>query len=279
MIPSDIYTASPSIWPFSAPFAAYHAANARPLPRSLYPGPHHARAPVDSHLRVAAVHVYNDPRDWGLDLTLLVDLLLSHRGVLGTLSGLNGRADLPNRGFLQDAQPAVAFSNPDLWWAAAYHLSRLGQGGFKAALEGAWAAATRDAAHGAAPLQGPLGKVHMMGKPHTATYAFAERRLRQGRARLLGESAGAPAATALRRVYMVGDNPASDIAGANAWTAASKAAKDAATWRSVLVRSGVYGGGRPAAEPEVVVDDVREAVRWSLAEEGWAVGEGELDGD
>ena len=34
------------------------------------------------------------------------------------------------------------FSNPDLLWASEYHLPRLGQGGFREALEGVWEAVT-----------------------------------------------------------------------------------------------------------------------------------------
>lgn len=55
---------------------------------------------------------------------------------------------------------------------------------------------------------------------------------------------------------MVGDNPASDIAGANA-----------AGWRSVLVRGGVYRGPAPPAhEPTIILDDAYEAVQWAVAD-------------
>lgn len=56
-------------------------------------------------------------------------------------------------------------------------------------------------------------------------------------------------------VYMVGDNPAADIAGANAYG-----------WKSILVRTGVFQGGDndknfPARH---VVDDVWAAVQLAL---------------
>lgn len=51
---------------------------------------------------------------------------------------------------------------------------------------------------------------------------------------------------------MVGDNPESDIAGANA-----------ASWRSFLVETGVYdpSAGLPSHTPSEIVPDVEVAVR------------------
>ena len=118
--PGDILNAHPEIWPFSNVFADYYKKFARPLPRSI------DSSDPSKSLKIDAVFVYNDPRDWGLDATVILDLLLSSQGVLGTLSDKNGREDLPNRGYQQDGQPPLYFSNPDLWWAAKYHLPRLG---------------------------------------------------------------------------------------------------------------------------------------------------------
>jgi ribonucleotide monophosphatase NagD (HAD superfamily) len=56
----------------------------------------------------------------------------------------------------------------------------------------------------------------------------------------------------------VGDNPASDIAGAN---------RAGAPWVPVLVRTGVYQEGarlEAGQEPQVVVDDVLGAVQAGL---------------
>ena len=54
------------------------------------------------------------------------------------------------------------------------------------------------------------------------------------------------------------DNPESDIAGANA-----------AGWKSILVRSGVYDSrhGPPTHQPTHQTEDVAEAVRWALEQE------------
>jgi ribonucleotide monophosphatase NagD (HAD superfamily) len=73
----------------------------------------------------------------------------------------------------------------------------------------------------------------------------------------------------LKRVYMVGDNPESDIAGAN-----RHVSELGTEWVSVLVRTGVWSaerGGKLVGElkPRAVVDDVMGAVEWALRREGW----------
>lgn len=196
--------------------------------------------------------VFNDPRDWALDTQLVLDLLLSIGGHLGTLSTKNGDNKLPNRGYQQDGQPELYFSNPDLFWAASYHLPRLGQGGFQAALEGVFNAVTGGLENGV-----QLRK-RLFGKPTQGTFEFAENRLTQHRTVLQGGDAGK-----MRSVYMVGDNPESDIRGANEYKSPI-----GSKWDSILVRSGVYRGGKPAYEPKVVVQDVWDAVRYGLQKEG-----------
>ena len=54
------------------------------------------------------------------------------------------------------------------------------------------------------------------------------------------------------------DNPESDIAGANA-----------ARWKSILVRTGVYDPlqGPPSHSPTHEVEDVEQAVQWALGQE------------
>lgn len=141
--------------------------------------------------------MYNDPRDWGLDATIIMDVLLSQQGIMGTISAKNGDRSVPNRGYLQDGQPPLYYSNPDLWWAAKYHLSRLGQGGFREALEGIWTAVTGGERHGV-----ELKKT-VFGKPFRPTYEFAETLLNKYREEMFVGTKLEP----LKRVYMVGDNP------------------------------------------------------------------------
>jgi HAD superfamily hydrolase (TIGR01456 family) len=217
--------------------------------------------------------VTNDPREWALDIQLLCDLLLSHRGYLGTHSPKNGDASLPNGGWQQDGQPRLYFSNADLVWSTGFHLPRFGQGAFQAALRGVWSRITG----------GHELECTVMGKPHGATYRFAERvlaRHRRDTLRALGhyhdetEKGIGP----LKTVYMVGDNPESDIAGANTY-----ASESGTEWVSVLVKTGVYAperGGKLEGrfEPRVIVDDVSAALRWALAREGYKYARPDLGG-
>jgi HAD superfamily hydrolase (TIGR01456 family) len=240
--PGDIYASSPNIWPFSKAQLPHHKQFARPLPKPLPP--------------FAAILVFNDPRDWGLDLQIVLDLLLSHKGQLGTLSPLNGQEDLPNRGYQQDGQPELWFSNPDLWWAAKYHLPRLGQGGFREALEGVWAAVTRHAGAGVEL------KKRVIGKPFYGTYDFAEQRLISHRHDLFR---GTQNIGQLQRVYMVGDNPESDIKGGNNFRSPREV-----EWFTALVRTGVYQEReKPTAKPTALVGDVWDAIEWALKREKW----------
>lgn len=246
--PGDILMANPAIWPFSKGFSDYYEKFTRPL----------AHKGEDNDptkgLKVDAMLVFNDPRDWALDAHIIVDLLLSSQGVLGTLSEKNGRSDLPNRGFQQDCQPPLYFSNPDLWWAAAYPLPRLGQGGFREALEGTWSAITGGPSKGV--------KLHktVMGKPSQGMYEFAENQLLRNRSRAFGFDT----AKALKNVYMIGDNPESDICGANSYRSAHNS-----KWHSILVRTGVYPGGEPAWPPTTIADNVLKGVEWGLQHSKW----------
>ncbi|KAL7621435.1 hypothetical protein AAE478_008757 [Parahypoxylon ruwenzoriense] len=252
--PADILAAHPSIYPFDPLMEEVYAATARPLP---------SRDP-----KIAAIFVFNDPRDWALDIQIIADLLMSEGGVLGSYSAKNGDARLPDAGWQGDGQPPLYFSNPDLYWSAGYHHPRFGQGAFQAALAGVW----REVTGGKAELRRTA-----IGKPDGRTYGFAEEVLNAHRAALL-PSSGAEGEKdkekeklePLRRVYMVGDNPASDIRGANEYESPL-----GTPWTSVLVRTGVWSperGGEPAFPPKVIVDDVKAAVEWALRQEGWAGG-------
>jgi len=168
----------------------YYRSFSRPLPSPIDP------KNTTTSLKIDGIFVYNDPRDWGLDATVILDLLLSEKGIMGTVSLKNNNHNLPNRGYLQDGQPKLYYSNPDLWWASSYPLPRLGQGGFREAFEGLWTAVTGGEREGVT-----LSK-EIIGKPFGKTYEFAEKRLRAHRNEIFGGSSG----DGLKRVYMVGDN-------------------------------------------------------------------------
>jgi ribonucleotide monophosphatase NagD (HAD superfamily) len=77
--PGDIYTAHPEIWPFGKNFKSYYEQFARPLPKPINP-----HSPEDS-LKIDSILVFNDPRDWGLDMQVILDVMLSHRGIMGNI--------------------------------------------------------------------------------------------------------------------------------------------------------------------------------------------------
>ncbi|ROT35410.1 HAD-superfamily hydrolase [Sodiomyces alkalinus F11] len=250
---ADILRDHPDIWPFDALMESVYGGSAHPLPLPLHTGEHMHDSTA---LKIDAILVFNDPRDWALDIQIIVDLLVSRQGILGTYSAKNGDRSLPNDGWQQDGQPPVVFSNSDLFWSTTYHQPRFGQGAFQAALDGVWARVT-----------GGKELVRTsFGKPFVETYRFAERVLNEHRAKILsmGKMSGKEMAP-LRRVYMVGDNPESDIRGANEF-----ASPQGTEWTSVLVRTGVWRPerGEPAHKPKMLVDDVKAAVEWALKREG-----------
>lgn len=168
---------------------------------------------------LAAVLVMHDSVEWGADAQIVVDALVGG-APLGT-AATDGAAT-------EQAVPLYA-SNPDFVWKASYPAPRFAQRAFVDTVALLYAERTGGAR---------LARTEF-GKPTPGTYRFAER--------MLG-GAAAPA-----RIYAIGDNPAADIAGANA-------AGD--HWTSVLVRTGIFAGGAndPLDPADIVVDDVGQAI-------------------
>lgn len=197
--------------------------------------------------QIAAILVWTSPRDWCLDLQVVTDLLLSDGGVIGTRAPTNGDEDLPNCGFQRGGQPRLYFCNPDFEWSTEHAHPRLAQGAFCKALAGLWRHMTR----GRAELE-----YELVGKPTEPTYRYGERVLREYAAAELGGS--------VDTVYMIGDNPESDIVGANSFRS-----QHGIKWESVLVETGVYTPGTtPLHEPLHTARDVTDAVKWALRREG-----------
>lgn len=239
---SDIFRVQPDIYPFAEITSAYHESIGRDIgsiPRT-----------ASGHIKIDAILVFSTPRDWGLDLELVVDLLLSHDGILGTSSPRNGDPAFPNNGYQQDGQPGVYFCNPELSSAGrTYPQPRLGQGSFTAALEGIWAAVTGGA---------ELLNVFSCGKPTSVTFEYAERALLDYHsAQCAVNYPGVQQMPKLEAVYMVGDEPENDIAGANEFESRADL-----QWNSILVETGVYEARSvPSQLPTCIVGGVEDAVR------------------
>ena len=79
-----------------------------------------------SKVKFHAILVFHDPRNWGLDIQVMCDILRGN-GFL---------AEPTSDPTVNDVE--VIFCNPDLLWKNEWEGPRLGQGGFRKAWEGVW---------------------------------------------------------------------------------------------------------------------------------------------
>jgi HAD superfamily hydrolase (TIGR01456 family) len=260
--PADLIAADENLFPFDNLRDSLHShseelPDGKKLPRLADP---YSRDLPSDLLKIDQILVWNDPRDWALDIQIIHDLLISHKGYLGTISTKNGDSSLPNNGWQQDGQPDVWISNVDLVWKTEYPVNRFGTGAFLDSLKGVWSAVT-----GGAEL-----KYTPLGKPWHLTYKYAHDRLLHYYSDLAtagGNKGVQRTKKSLRRVYMIGDNPESDIRGANEFKP-----EDGTEWVSILVRTGVWQQTvmeqHPRYKPAVIVDDVVDAIVWAMRNEG-----------
>ncbi|OSX78390.1 hypothetical protein BU14_0111s0059 [Porphyra umbilicalis] len=204
---ADAARVAPSVAPFSAP------------PRGG-PAFERADAPDVARLPVGSVLVLHDSTDWGRDTQLAMDALTAPPPAGSPPDGGNDESDGDGGGGGGGQRVRVIACNADLTFPADHARPRLAQGAFTVALCAVYAAVTG----------GRTLTVGRLGKPHAVQYALAGARLDAQRAAL--RLPPVPA------IYAVGDNPYSDVAGANG---------AGGVWRSVLVRTGNWGGtgGRP----------------------------------
>ncbi|KAJ7127158.1 HAD-like domain-containing protein [Mycena epipterygia] len=216
----DVHAWNPSIWPF----------------HRLTPDEQASTKKVDfAQAPFRAIFVFSDPRNWGLDIQIMVDVLRAKGGVIGA-----PHLDENERNGVE-----LVFCNPDLVWRSDFPRLRFGQGAFREAFQAVFKTMT-----------GETYPYTQYGKPMPESYNFAKDLLLARANEVEGNMAsGVHEPT----IYMVGDNPESDIAGANA-----------ANWPSILVRTGVYdpAKGLPTHRPTVELENVEEAVKWALEREG-----------
>ncbi|TBU38601.1 HAD hydrolase [Dichomitus squalens] len=218
----DALAWKPEVWPF----------------HNLTPEERASVKPADfSGIPISAIFVFHDPRNWSLDIQVILDVIRS-RGIVG------GPYLDPSPTSNQQSLPPVelVLCNPDLLWKSDFPQPRLGQGAFREAFQAVYQAVV-----------GARYPCVQYGKPTKATYEFAEIVLRDRLEEFSGDRVDE-----MPRVYMIADNPESDIAGANA-----------AGWPSVLVKTGVYDPSRgpPTHTPSYIAEDVEEAVRWAIERE------------
>ncbi|POW11256.1 hypothetical protein PSTT_05386 [Puccinia striiformis] len=226
-IPQDILNWNPSVWPF------YELSD---HDRQIAKTADFSKISFSAiFARYSSQQVMHDSYDWGFDIQMAIDVLTSKDGII-----TNPKNSTKN-GPVNNHLP-VYFSNQDFLWGNEFSRPRFGQGAFQTALRANYQRLTGH------PLDAWLG-----GKPTQMTYDFANQLLKKiVHDKFDGQDLGA--------VYMIGDNPASDIQGANNYG-----------WSSVLVKTGVFKGDKPedaAHVPTAVQSDVLEAVQWALRQEG-----------
>lgn len=150
---------------------------------------------------IEAIIILNSTSDWAAELQVATYVLAGGRPL-----GCGGD---PKSGHLRQAAK-VFCSNSDFVWQAKYPAVRYGQGAFLQCLRALWL-----------QYSGQELCVTEFGKPQRVQFDTAHRIMKAKWA-------------SLRRLYMIGDNPATDIRGAN---------QAGELWRSILVCTGVYRGG------------------------------------
>ncbi|GAA5825149.1 hypothetical protein JCM10212_006274, partial [Sporobolomyces blumeae] len=257
-IPADVLRWNPSIWP-------YHKLTPEEMAYS--------READFSKIEFAAVLVFHDSRDWGRDIQLVLDLVRAERGVFGTL-----KDDKDLDAWEPERQLPVHFSQPDLLWGNEFPQSRFGQGALQESMAAVYkfttghelqrttggkpTLATYEYAssllnstilHTLPSSSTPSSRLSSVDDqvPRELSRDSAHEPLEIDLHREAALSRRSPSRTKKTydgRVYMVGDNPRSDIAGANAFG-----------WESILVQTGVFRGSKPEDSehvPTVVKKDV-----------------------
>ena len=183
--------------------------------------------PNPQDVKIDAIMVFHDPKNWGREIQLMCDYMMWG-------GYLQPQPNVSNECIASD-KPVVFFSNDDLLWSLDYDTPRIGQGGFRAAAEAVYE-----------KISGKPLKREIYGKPHVKAFDYAEKTLNKY-AKIEGK---------FDTIFMVGDNPASDIVGS----------KNRDGWVPILLRTGVYQGGPEDGSPAVIVDDVLNAVEWGIAQ-------------
>jgi HAD superfamily hydrolase (TIGR01456 family) len=252
----ELHAAHPALWPFVPLSGSHKPCGKQP---AAFRGP--AAAAVSLDRRYAAAFVINDPAHWQLDLQVLVDLLVSDGGRLGTTSVAALAADRNASSVKTDDDampPHLFFSASDLEFSSAWPVPRFGQGSFLASLRGIWAAKTNSLATGGGG-GGDNDFPHTIhGKPMASQYEFVERTEKQLQEARMGKHC------VLERNYMIGDNPESDIRGAQTYNSSH-----GTKWLGVLVKTGVWDGKSTlSVKPDFIAKGVKEAVELIGREEG-----------
>lgn len=187
-----------------------------------------------SKMKFDAILVFADSRDYATDMQIIMDLLLAEDGKLLTRAKDPVASRIP-----------IYFSQGDLVFPTDHKgPPRLTQGAFRISIEAQYKALTGV----------DLERV-VYGKPERATYTYADEVLKSWMEELHNE------ARLPENIYMIGDNPQSDIIGGNMYG-----------WNTCLVRTGVFQGKDGENDPNNpanfgVFNNVLEAVKAAIRKE------------
>ncbi|KAF2644599.1 HAD-type phosphatase [Massarina eburnea CBS 473.64] len=213
VVPNDIVAWDPTIAPYRV-FTEEERATSRP--RDF------------SQTNINAIMVFSDSRDYATDMQIIMDLLRSENGRIGTLAKDPVATRIP-----------IYFSQGDMLCPTEHPIPRMSQGTFRIGLEAMYKA-----------LSGVDLERVVYGKPELATYKYADEVISSWMEQIHDDE------RLPSNVYMIGDNPASDIIGGNMYG-----------WNTCLVRTGVYQGeGNDKENPASfgVFKNVYEAVTTAM---------------
>lgn len=216
VVPNDIVAWDPTIAPYRV-FTDEERKTSRP--RDF------------SKTNIDAIMVFSDSRDYATDMQIIMDLLRSENGRLGTVAKDPVSSRIP-----------IYFSQGDMLCPTEHPIPRMSQGTFRIGLEAMYKALTGE----------DLERV-VYGKPELATYKYADEVIASWMETIHNDEK-LPA-----HIYMIGDNPASDIVGGNMYG-----------WNTCLVRTGVFQGGDNDEENPAnfgVFKNVLEAVQTAMRKE------------
>lgn len=206
------------------------------LKHHAYQFPAHSRYsakynPDVSAVEPVAIHsilLLHEPPDWGETIQVVIDLLCSSNGLI-TKDGYERNHE---RQFVN-----LYLANPDLVTPTSFPAPRITMGALLLCLASVYKEMTG----------GNDLRYEVYGKPYESIYRFTEMLIESG------NSGNLPG-----RIYAIGDNPLSDIKGAN--EAGEK-------WFSILVRSGCFKGDNDVTNPgKHACDTVLQAVQFILAQ-------------
>ena len=181
---------------------------------------------------ITAVLIFHDCLDWGLEMQVIFDIVVGRQQEVDK--------DLTVLEVLKQKVP-IYTSNADIVYASSHPFPRFTQGAFVEAFKSLYELST-----------GEKLIVDTCGKPFKVQYDFATELLEKENYSLKRNG--------ITRFYGVGDNPKSDIRGAN---------NAGENWTSILVRTGVFTGpDNDTVDPaDVVVGDILDAVHFIIADE------------